>query len=503
MSETLKAQLLSDSLKNNEGVLNIHNVLTVSTGSRTGRSPKDRFIVLDETTKKSVEWNSINQPIEKTDFDRLWLKTKQYLSEKKTYQQHFLAGKHPSYQTQFKATTELAWHMLFLTNLLAHETIAREDSWEMLVAPKLLLNPEQDKTHSDGIVAFDFSKKRILIAGIQYAGEIKKSIFSVMNYWLPEHNVLSMHCSANEGTGGDVALFFGLSGTGKTTLSADPKRYLIGDDEHGWCDDGIFNIENGCYAKCHALSAEKEPLIYNAIRDFAILENVVLDEEKRPDYDNASLTLNTRSAYPLEYINPEHSTSCAQSPNNVFMLSCDLFGVLPALSKLTAEQALFWFLLGYTAHVGSTEHGELGIRPTFSTCFGAPFFPRNPEVYASLLEERLQHKEVSVYLVNTGYYGGQFGAGGSRYPLQTTRELINHALSGKIQHADFKEGPFGMMALQLSLPNFTSLDPMKLWPEPEQYIRSLAILKSNILDNFEKLPLTPAMRDRLLAKGFN
>lgn len=501
MLKTLRKHLYTQAIKDKEGVLDINNVLVVTTGNRTGRSPKDRFIVQDDCTQKTVEWNTINQPISNDVFQQLWTKTKNYLASKKTYNHNFIAGQNPDFQIQVNATTELAWHMLFLTNLLTYYNKPKSDAWELLVAPNLKLNPETDRTHSDGVVVLNLLEKKILIAGIHYSGEIKKSIFSIMNYWLPDHRVLSMHCSANEGVEGDVALFFGLSGTGKTTLSADHKRHLIGDDEHGWCDAGIFNIENGCYAKCFALSREHEPLIYNAIRDFTILENVILNEKREPDFNDASLTLNTRAAYPLEYINQRATADCSNNPTTIFMLSCDLFGVLPAVSKLTTEQALFWFLLGYTAHMGSTEHGGSGIAPTFSTCFGAPFFPRNPEVYANLLEEKINNKPVDIYLINTGYYGGASSMGGKRYPIHITREIIDYTLSGRVQFASFEQGPFNLSVPNIALHPFTTFNPMKLWSEPEQYISTKLQLRDYIKENFIKLPLTPSLQQRLLEKG--
>lgn len=493
--------LKKEALHRQEGVLANTGSLVVDTGKRTGRSPKDRFLVCDENTSNTICWNSINQAMDPKDFKKLWEKAEKYLKSKdKIYHQSFIAGQDLKHAIRILASTEYAWHMLFLNNLLMDAEDHEADhlpAWTLWVAPDLKLDPTLDPSATDGIVAIDLTNKKILIIGILYAGEMKKSIFSVMNYWLPMHHVLSMHCAANQGNENDVALFFGLSGTGKTTLSADPKRQLIGDDEHGWSEDGIFNIENGCYAKCYGLHPDKEPLIYQAINEKAVLENIVLNEAGIPQYDDASRTLNTRAAYPLQSINPCINPPLAGHPEAIFMLSCDLFGVLPALSMLSIEQALFWFLNGYTAHIGSTEYGSSGIRYTFSTCFGAPFFPRNPETYALLLEEKLLNHNIQVYLINTGYYGGSIHQKGKRFPLSITRELVDLALKKTTLAAPKQEGPFGLSIPLLSCQDFDLKHPISFWEEPEHYIRAQRKLQSICLEHFEDLPLSEAFRKKM------
>lgn len=494
--------LYQESLNKAEGIVDKYGVLVVNTGKRTGRSPKDRYIVLDDRTQHSVQWNEVNQAMSPAHFKQLWNKAHDFFEKKDFYHHHFLAGQHPRFRLSVSARTEYAWHMLFLSHLLIENKDPSGPSWELWVAPTLNVDPTTDHVHSDGVIAINFSEQKILILGIAYAGEIKKSIFSVMNFLLPEHHVLSMHCAANQGASGDVALFFGLSGTGKTSLSADPKRLLIGDDEHGWSDDGVFNIENGCYAKCFGLSADQEPLIFEAIRAQAIVENVMLTEDRRMDFDNAALTLNMRAAYPLHHIYPRQTAEVSAHPTTLFMLSCDLFGVLPALSKLSPDQAILWFLLGYTTHMGSTEHGESGIRPTFSSCFGAPFFPRPPEVYARLLKEKIEKNKTEVFLVNTGYYGGSYqNKQGNRYPIVLTRKLIDYALSPRVHHEHYEEGPFGLQVPHISFESFPTLNPMKLWLEPELYMQSKKTLLTHIVDKIKQLNLSEAFKDALSTFG--
>lgn len=501
MLAKLREYLLQEALTHQEGIECDNKALVVTTGKRTGRSPKDRFIVRDNITEHTIDWNDINQPLSTEHFAYLWHKATHHIINKRTYQSHFNAAPHTNHCITIHALTECAWHMLFLTNLLLLSTPDQHTpQWQLLCVPSLKLDPSIDPSHSDGIVAIDMIGQKILIIGIEYAGEIKKSIFSVMNYLLPEKNILSMHCAANAGEDHKVSLFFGLSGTGKTTLSADSTRFLIGDDEHGWGDDIIFNIENGCYAKCFGLHYTTEPVIFDAIRQYTILENVVLNDQLQPQYNDASLTLNTRAAYPIDYITPRTSQPIGNTPSFIFMLSCDLFGVLPALSKLTIDQAIFWFLTGYTAHMGSTEYKESGIKPTFSTCFGAPFFPRNPEIYASMLEDKLQD-DIDVYLVNTGYYGGTFKNNGKRYPLHITRELINSIHLGNFIPDDKTEGPFGLIIPEIHLNDFTIQHPMKYWDEPELYINTKNNLQNELLKHFNKLNISQELKKRLLLSG--
>jgi phosphoenolpyruvate carboxykinase (ATP) len=488
-------ELITIALAKGEGVLASNKALTVQTGARTGRSPKDRFIVKDAITEHAVDWNTINQPITSDRFHQLWRRTEDYLKTREClFTADLFIGSDPTYQLPVHLKCELAWHALFAKDLLIERpnpSLSSQPAWTILSAPSFQTDPQRDGVHSDAAIILNFTKRRLLICGTHYAGEIKKGMFSVLNFILPPLKVLPMHCSANQSKEGNVALFFGLSGTGKTTLSADPNRYLIGDDEHGWSPQGIFNFEGGCYAKCINLSQKKEPLIWNALRSGTVMENVVLDPiTKEPRYEDDSLTQNTRAAYPLTYIDNHVSSTRSGHPQNIIFLSCDLYGVLPPVARLTAEQAAYYFLSGYTALVGSTEVGEgTTIKPTFSTCFGAPFFSRPASEYAHLLLEHLQTTQATVYLVNTGWTGGPYGKGGSRFSIPTTRAVIHAILDGHLKGVRHKILPrFGFEVPDADLPDLpaTILDPQASWQNPSEYPYYADQLIQEFKKNFEK-----------------
>jgi phosphoenolpyruvate carboxykinase (ATP) len=496
-------ELVNAALELGEGELASNEALVVKTGLRTGRSPKDRFIVRDEITDSTVDWNTINQPLTPERFDALWQKAVQYLETK---DQHFTSylkvGAHDSLSVPVKVITELAWHNLFAQVLFIRPetpTITNEpNQWTILSVPGYKPNPATDGVNSDAAVILNFGKRRILICGTYYAGEMKKAMFSVLNFMMPEHDILPMHCAANMGKNGDTALFFGLSGTGKTTLSADPERLLIGDDEHGWGEDGVFNFEGGCYAKCIDLSKEREPLIWNAIRFGSVIENVVLDAKKDPVYSDASLTQNTRAAYPREYIQQRVENNRGQQPNAVLFLTCDLYGVLPPVARLTPEQAAYYFLSGYTALVGSTEVGQGGgIKPTFSTCFGAPFFPRPPRVYAELLMKRLNNHDVQVYLVNTGWTGGAHGEGGQRFSIPTTRAVVSAVVSGQLRNAPFEKYPGFNFEIPKSIPGVDSniLNPQKSWKDLDAFNKHARKLIESFNENFKRFHVADNIKE--------
>ena len=487
-------ELLAMSLSRGEGSLSSNGALAVQTGARTGRSPKDRFIVKDSTTETVVDWGVVNQPISKACFDHLWQRVQDYLSQRESlFTMDLCVGADPTYQIPLHLTCEMAWQALFANNMFITEKYSgksHQPQWTALCAPQFQTDPVRDGVYSDAAIILDFTDHRFLVCGTGYAGEIKKGMFTVLNFLLPDQKVLPMHCAANTGANGDVALFFGLSGTGKTTLSADSERSLIGDDEHGWAPQGIFNFEGGCYAKCINLSQKNEADIWHAIREGAIMENVVLDPKtKDPCYNDDSLTQNTRVAYPLSHIGHCVPSGRAGHPQNLIFLTCDLYGVLPPVARLSKEQAAYYFLSGYTALVGSTEVGtDVVIKPTFSTCFGAPFFPRPAQEYAHLLMDHIQSTDATVYLVNTGWQGGPYGKGGERFSIPMTRAVIHAILNGGVKEVPSRLLPGFNIEIPELIPggNLGSSpiisDPRQAWKNPEEY----AHYRDNLIQEFQK-----------------
>ena len=484
-------QLVEKVLARNEGILTSTGAVKAETGKYTGRSPKDKYIVEEASSKDKIDWGNVNKPISEDTFASLYEKVINYLNEKdELFVFNGYAGADQDYRLPIQVINEYAWHNLFIHQLLirptAQELESHRSEFTIICAPGFKADPAVDGTNSETFIIISFEKKIVLIGGTEYAGEMKKSVFSIMNYLLPEKDVFSMHCSANVGQEGDVALFFGLSGTGKTTLSADPSRRLIGDDEHGWSPGGVFNIEGGCYAKCINLSREKEPQIFDAIRFGSVLENVMVDEKTRiADYDNGFLTENTRAAYPIDAISNIVNPSVAGHPTTIIFLTADAFGVLPPISKLTKEQAMYHFLSGYTSKLAGTERGITAPEATFSTCFGSPFLPLQPTRYADMLGKSIEEHNVQVYLVNTGWTGGVYGTG-SRMKLSYTRLMVQAALEGELNNVEtVKDSIFGLH-IPLHVPGVPDvvLQPNKTWADEEAYNKKAHELAAKFRENF-------------------
>ncbi|MBB3937438.1 phosphoenolpyruvate carboxykinase [Aureimonas phyllosphaerae] len=486
-----ESELVETAVRQGEGTLTAHGALVVTTGQHTGRSPRDKFVVRDETTEDRIWWDN-NKPMAPDAFERLYADFKAHAEGRDLFVQDLVGGADKDNAIKVRVVTEFAWHSLFIRNLLIRPERAALESFvpelTIIDLPSFKADPERHGCRTETVIACDFTRNIILIGGTTYAGEMKKSVFTVLNYRLPETGVMPMHCSANVGANGDAAVFFGLSGTGKTTLSADPKRTLIGDDEHGWGENGIFNFEGGCYAKTIRLSAEAEPEIFATTRMFGtVLENVILDERRVPDFEDGRLTENTRAAYPLHFIPNASETGLGAHPKNIIMLTADAFGVMPPIAKLTPEQAMYHFLSGYTAKVAGTEKGVTEPEATFSTCFGAPFMPRHPAEYGNLLRDLIASHGVDCWLVSTGWTGGAYGTG-RRMPIKATRALLAAALDGSLKNAEFRTDPNFGFQVPVAVPGVDSaiLDPRSTWSDPAAYDRQANKLVGMFRANFEK-----------------
>jgi phosphoenolpyruvate carboxykinase (ATP) len=484
-------QLTAYALEHGEGELTADGVLSVDTGAFKGRSPKDRFIVYDELTADRVHWGDVNIAFSETAFDALYEKVVSYLSERPFFLLDAYVGAEMGSRLSLQVITETAYQQLFAYNLFIRPVgpVEARPDWTIIAAPGFQADPAVDGTRQSNFSIINFSKKVILIGGTGYTGEIKKAVFSVLNFLLPQQGTLPMHCAANIGAAGDTAIFFGLSGTGKTTLSADPERRLIGDDEHGWSAEGIFNFEGGCYAKTVNLSEKKEPQIYAAIREGALLENVCFfDDTKMVDYDNSSKTENTRVSYPIDFINNAVTPSVGAAPKNIFFLTCDAFGVLPPVARLNSEQALYYFLSGYTAKVAGTEQGVNEPQATFSACFGKAFLPLHPQVYAGLLKQKIAAGKATIWLVNTGWVGGAFGVG-ERISLAYTRAIIKAALSGELTVAAYETLDLFNLQIPANCTGVPSeiLNPVNSWGDSASYWTRAKELKVLFDQNYTTL----------------
>lgn len=487
------AELVEESILKGMGVLADTGALAIDTGEFTGRSPKDRFVVYDDKTENSVWWGDVNIKITPEKFDLLYGKVTSYLQERDIYVRDSYACADENFKLNIRVVTEHPWSNQFAYNMFLRpegdELTNFSPEWHIVAAPGFYANPETDGTRQHNFAILNFTKKIILIGGTGYTGEIKKGIFSVLNYILPhEKNTLSMHCSANIGKEGDTAIFFGLSGTGKTTLSADPNRRLIGDDEHGWSEDAVFNFEGGCYAKCIDLTEDKEPQIWSAIKFGAILENInFLPDSSTVDFSDSEKTENTRVSYPIHHIDNIAEGSKGKAPKNIFFLTADAFGVLPPISKLTKGQAMYHFISGYTAKVAGTEAGITEPVTAFSACFGSPFLPLHPTKYAEMLGEKMTKNDVNVWLINTGWTGGPYGVG-ERMSLKYTRAMITAAMEGELANVDFTNHEVFGLAMPTSCTNVPSevLNPKNTWKDKAAYDEKANILANQFVKNFSK-----------------
>ena len=486
------APLVELAIQRGEGVLAKDGPLVVKTGAHTGRSANDKFTVRDAETDSTVWWGKSNKAMTPVQFAALKADFMTALAGKETlFAQDLFGGSQPEYRVKVRVITEFAWHSLFIRTLLVRPTAADLadflPEYTIIDLPSFVADPARHGSRSQTVVAVNFTEKLILIGGTQYAGEMKKSVFGILNYLLPVKGVMPMHCSANIGPDGDTAVFFGLSGTGKTTLSADASRTLIGDDEHGWSDTAVFNFEGGCYAKMIRLSPTAEPEIFATTKRFGtVLENVVIDPVTREiDLDDNSLAENSRGSYPIDFIPNASADNLGPVPKNIIMLTADAFGILPPIARLTPDQAMYHFLSGYTARVAGTEIGVTEPDATFSTCFGAPFMPRHPSIYGNLLKERIAKGGVDCWLVNTGWTGGQYGTG-SRMPIKITRALLNAALDGSLKNAEFRKDPFFGFQVPVSVPGVDSkiLNPRTSWPDPVAYDEKANALVKMFVENF-------------------
>jgi phosphoenolpyruvate carboxykinase (ATP) len=484
-------KLVEYALKREGAELTDTGALSINTGKYTGRSPSDRFIVDSPSVHDKINWGKVNVPIKEEVFDKLYHKITSYLKEKEVYVFDGFVGADQNYRMPIRVVNEFAYQNLFAQQLFIKPQVGELDNFQpdftVVAAPGCVANPEIDGTNSEAFIIIHFEKKVVIIGGTKYCGEIKKSLFSVMNYILPFKGVMPMHCSANVGQNGDTALFFGLSGTGKTTLSADKDRMLIGDDEHGWSDHGVFNFEGGCYAKCIKLSAESEPQIWKAIKFGTVLENVVLDDAGIPDYDSDQFTENTRAGYPVSYIDNALESGIGGNPSTIVFLTADATGVLPPIAKLTKEQAMYHFMAGYTSKLAGTERGIVEPTATFSTCFGAPFMPLSPQTYAELLGNKIDMHDVNVYLVNTGWSGGGYGVG-NRMKLRYTRAMVNSAIEGKLNHVPYELDPIFNLNIPMECPEVPSevLNPKNVWKDIAEYDKAAQKLARDFVENFKK-----------------
>lgn len=485
------AALVEHALERKEGKLNNTGALVINTGKYTGRSPNDRFIVDTPNVHDMIDWGSVNVPISREKADKIYDKMCAYMQNRELFIVDGFVGADSEYALPIRVVCENAASALFATQAFVRPSKAELESFEpkftVLATPGFKCDPDRDGVNSEAAIILDFEKNRVTVACSMYSGEIKKGMFSVMNFLMPQRGVFPMHCSANIGSDGNSALFFGLSGTGKTTLSADPNRWLIGDDEHGWSDNGVFNFEGGCYAKCINLSKEKEPQIWNAIRFGAVLENVIVDENTRvPDYDDGSKTENTRAAYPVDFIDNAVIPGVGGHPKTIIFLTADAFGVLPPISRLTPEQAMYHFLSGYTSKLAGTERGVTDPEATFSTCFGAPFLPLAPSVYADMLGEFIAKHGTQVFLVNTGWTGGPYGVG-ERMNLSYTRAMVRAALNGDLDTVEYKEDPIFGLRMPTTCPGVPAnvLDPRETWADKDAYDVKARELAQRFSENFK------------------